>query len=249
MRKGRFIALAVAAAIAASCAGNHNESGAAEPFVPPVMPQGYSGTWVSYYPDGSMEAVREMKNGEISGAVTEYYRNGHIREKYTSIGGKLQGQYLRFHPNGDAESSATYKNGLLDGLLTQYYESGNLVRSTQMYASGKRDGIFTLFYRDGMKKAQFTYKGDQYYGEILTYYPNGQIIVSMNSPVNGRVRFFYQNGQLEAEYFLHDNVVDGKYAGYYPTGQVKRKGQYSHGNMTGTWYFYDKDGRESVTVY
>ena len=118
-----------------------------------------------------------------------------------------------------------------------------------MYASGKRDGIFTLFYRDGMKKAQFTYKGDQYDGEVLTYYPNGQIMVSMNSPANGPVRFFYQNGQLEAEYFLHDNVIDGKYVGYYPTGQVKRKGQYFHGNMTGTWYFYDKDGRESVTVY
>ena len=73
--------MAVAAALAVSCAGIHNESGAAEPFVPPVMPEAFTGTWISYYPDGSMESVREMKNGEISGAVTEYYRNGHIREK------------------------------------------------------------------------------------------------------------------------------------------------------------------------
>lgn len=98
MRIGQFIsAFGILVAMAAGCgAPDRKDSGGEGHAVQEEMPAGFTGTWMSYYPGGNVESVKEMKNGEVSGSVTEYYDNGKVREKYTRIDGKLQGQY---HPN------------------------------------------------------------------------------------------------------------------------------------------------------
>lgn len=238
-----------------ACAGKAPETKEAVPLtVPAPMPETFTGTWTSYYPNGQVEAVREMRDGKVWGAVTEYYQNGTVREKFTQIDGKLQGQFLRYHPNGDLELSCFYKDNLLDGTVTQYYESGNHIRSVQQYQAGKREGSNILYYRDGTIHGSFGFNNDKMEGDRVCYYPNGRLQEEILFTKSDRrssyiVKFYYENGQLSETYGLINRLMEGTYLSYYEDGSLRRKGQFANGERVGDWFSYDREGKETVVRY
>ena len=199
----------------------------------------------------------EENTAASGGIITEYYENGNVREKYTRIDGKLQGQYLRYHPNGDLDLSLFYKDNKPDGLYTWYYDSGNRVRSTQVFTDGERNSPLTVYYRDGMIKHIFGYSHDKMAGDIVSYYPNGQKQEEMHlgrpdtqdPALNGLVRFYYENGQISESFSYVNLKLEGPYRAYFPDGRVRREGQFSQGRRTGRWSTYEKDGTVSVYDY
>jgi hypothetical protein len=58
-----------------------------------------------------------------------FFRNGQLREEFSSLAGRLHGPYRTWHPNGKPAFEAFYEHGLLHGLCRQWNDRGKLLGS------------------------------------------------------------------------------------------------------------------------
>ena len=70
-----------------------------------------------------------------------------VKEKYTLVNGKIEGQYISWHDNGKVFIRTNYKNGEWDGLYEIYKYNGDKVQDCQN-KNGKMHGLRNM-YRDG----------------------------------------------------------------------------------------------------
>ena len=89
----------------------------------------FTGTTLSYHPNGQLESRIKYKNGLKDGLSESFHENGQLesRIKYKN-GSHVDGQVEIFYKNGTLESKTNYKDGQLDGLSEFFYEDGTLRR-------------------------------------------------------------------------------------------------------------------------
>ncbi len=66
--------------------------------------------------------------------------------------------------------------------------------------------------------------------------------------VNNMVKatYYYDNGQIQQEGFFKDGKLDGKWIAYDTTGNKKSIGEYSNGQKTGKWFFWNEANLSEV---
>ena len=69
-------------------------------------------------------SLKELETGQSVEA--EYYENGQLDWKATSVAGVWDGPYESYYENGQLEFKATYVAGERDGPYEEYYENGQL---------------------------------------------------------------------------------------------------------------------------
>jgi antitoxin component YwqK of YwqJK toxin-antitoxin module len=116
-----------------------------------------SGTWYSYFYDGSTES-EETFDDDSNSVETTWDSSGNKEAEIHKQHGHPHGISIRWHSNGNKESENNYKNGNLDGdcsswgidgniLQDNYYENGELIGGTSWQADGtiKSDQPYQLF--------------------------------------------------------------------------------------------------------
>jgi antitoxin component YwqK of YwqJK toxin-antitoxin module len=89
-------------------------------------------------------AVDGKKNGEFK----TYFKNGKL-EMLGQIKQNLnQGKWTYYYPSGQIESEGTFKDDLPDGTWKWFYENGNL-KEEGVYIKGNREGRWVMFDVDG----------------------------------------------------------------------------------------------------
>lgn len=114
---------------------------------------GFSGSMVEFYPDGSLLSRSEVLDGLLQGLTEGWYPNGQlqIQEHYTA--NVSDGLREKWYEDGRKKSEAMIVRGKLDGTFRSWHDNGQLAEQIQM-KQGNPDGEARAFYRSGFVKTQ-----------------------------------------------------------------------------------------------
>lgn len=86
----------------------------------------FSGTCVSYHPNGNVYELIRWQEGVQNGVRAEYYPDGTLKAKYPVENGLANGKYQSYHPNEQLEYEGTIQAGEKDGEWKRWNEQGKL---------------------------------------------------------------------------------------------------------------------------
>ncbi|MCB0408807.1 MAG: hypothetical protein KDD29_01220 [Flavobacteriales bacterium] len=100
----------------------------------------HNGELVSYYEDGTKEAIYEVKNGKENGKVEFFYpATNKLMEQGFYKNGEKDATWIKWSENGKKLAEANYKDGEKDGKWIIWDENG-IVRYEMEYTGGQRTG-------------------------------------------------------------------------------------------------------------
>jgi len=88
-----------------------------------------------YHASGNLKSETLISQDTLY--YTEYYDNGNIKTKGSSIGGNLQGRRTTYYENGNPKEDAGYSNGHLEGEYKFYNVEGVLEESSIAFQNQK----------------------------------------------------------------------------------------------------------------
>ncbi|MFP4488604.1 MAG: toxin-antitoxin system YwqK family antitoxin [Bacteroidales bacterium] len=183
-----------------------------------------NGTWLNYYPGGSIKEKGEYSNNSRTGSWTFYDREGNVVQ------------------------TGQYRNGRPDGLWQWYYPDGSLLREEEYY-QGKRDGDFTEYTREGEIISKGRYLDGERNGSwVITvgdHREEGDYIIGLRE---GWWRYYDDEGNtLYRGKYVQGNP-DGHHFYYYDNGRIKEEQYYDMGLRQRTWRKYNDEGMLEMTI-
>ncbi|MDR2036692.1 MAG: hypothetical protein LBQ60_02075 [Bacteroidales bacterium] len=117
-----------------------------------------TGTYTSYYPDGtSVFETGEIENGYRTGIWRFYANMGYIITESTYADGDLSGIQRSFYEDGTPYAEGDMVNGLKEGVW-QWYHTNGILSSSVTYSKGKKEGKQTMWDENGRKIKEEYYK-------------------------------------------------------------------------------------------
>lgn len=102
----------------------------------------HNGELVSYYEDGTKEAIYEVKNGKENGKVEFFYpTTNKLMEQGFYKNGEKDATWIKWSENGNKLAEANYKNGQKDGKWI-IWDDNSIVRYEMEYTGGQRTGVW-----------------------------------------------------------------------------------------------------------
>jgi hypothetical protein len=108
----------------------------------------YSGTYIEYFPSGSVQIEMNVLNGEKQGNTTLYFENGQKRELRSFKANKMDGTWITWNESGVRIAEATYRDGIKHGKWGIWDENGTH-RYEMFYTNGEKSGLWTIWDQDG----------------------------------------------------------------------------------------------------
>ena len=120
----------------------------------------YTGPYVHYFLNGTLNITGTFKNGRLSGLVTRYRKNGNISSEYRYKSGLMNGPAKAYYYDGKLNVYKNYKDNYLDGLAKTYF-SNCILKEESNYNEYGKDGKQIVYYSTAkIKKIEF-YKDGQ----------------------------------------------------------------------------------------
>ncbi len=188
----------------------------------------------TYYTNGSVNTVRELKNGKKHGYERKYnYEDGSLlSELYFSEGkqssvnagneknpGSLIKQTKQMSSNQGNFIKTFYEvNGKLEGEYTEQYTEGNKgMKAKGQYKNGLKVGLWVYENRSGKKIKEENY---------------------VNGKLNGKVTTFENDGKINKMFTYKEDVREGAYE-HYQYGKLSEKGTYVNNRVEGKRTYYN----------
>ena len=146
-----------------------------------------------YYPDGKLFRKISTINKILNGDLIEYYPNGNMKTKAHYVDGELNGELIIYFENGNIKEKSFIMGGTLNGDAFEYYPSGEL-KYKSFFKDGKKEGESLTYYENGKLKKKILYKNGVRNGEAAEYYESGII----------KQKAYFINDKLEKENLYYD---------------------------------------------
>ena len=91
--------------------------------------------YFEYYPDGKLFRKISTINKMLNGDSIEYYPNGNIKEKISFVDDKMNGEDIEYYENGVVKEKSYFINDEEEGEHFFYDEKGRLIK-TEVYKNG-----------------------------------------------------------------------------------------------------------------
>jgi antitoxin component YwqK of YwqJK toxin-antitoxin module len=182
------------------------------------------GLWKSFYVDGTQKSIGLLHEGMLDSVWIFYNEKGKIKEKINYLYGKKNGYYYTFGYFKNADS----------------VEIGYL-KSQELYLNNKKNGLSDYFFTNGTVRLSVNYVQGIKHGIAREYNREGRLISVID----------YRNGKaidVERINRYEDSVKVGVWKEFYPNGKIKRKMNYTNGELNGMVKEYDLSG-ELITAH
>jgi uncharacterized protein len=227
------------------------------------------GTWMEFYPDGTIRTEANYINNQLDGIYRQYerdgtitmimyYNEGIIREEETNAEMPVEIRQT-VYPGGKLKTSGAFRENIPVGIHRSYDEQGNVI-ATVIYDQkgrktaqgvvndrGERMGKWTDFYPGGSKKAEGEYRDNRRSGEWIFFSENSGVVQQgnyRNGLYHGTWQWYYPDGKIlrEEEYF--NGREDGISTEYSEEGEIIARGDYVEGEKEGEWVYTVGDHTE-----
>ena len=101
-----------------------------------------------YYPDGKLFRKISTINKMLDGDYLEYYANGNLKNKAFFKNDKQEGEYIAYYKNGAIMQKVLYKNGVRNGEAIAYYENG-VIEQKAYFVNGKKEKEHLYYDKNG----------------------------------------------------------------------------------------------------
>ena len=174
----------------------------------------------------------------------DYYENGNLKQKYTSIYDTIHVIY--YNEDGSLENSSRFvmsKDSAGVDIFTLYYKNGNKEKEHQM-TNGIQNGYSKHWTEDGFLW-HYSYRTDGLLdGDYLELYASGEIRAkAFFIKGEGYIQYYYENGKMMKQGNYSNNNEEGLWTFYYENGNKRSEGYYNNGKKEGTYKCWDKFGR------
>lgn len=117
----------------------------------------------------TLDTISGIKHTEI------YYNDSFLKEKYTSVNGKRNGEHSLYHHNGNIKSKSNVKDGKFEGPIHYYYSDGTLEQKGE-HKNGIRVGD-TFHYNKNGTLSKYSYYIDNiaYFQKKYEYGKDGNL--------------------------------------------------------------------------
>ena len=185
--------------------------------------QGY---WKKYE-KGTLVYEGRFVNDAPVGILTHYYTNGKIKSKSNFLSDKHKVEATFYDEQGKKASEGLFIDQQKEGEWKYYGDKENVVK-IENYKDGKKEGVWKTFSNQtaALLKEEY-YKNNKLNGPRITYFANGDTN-TVSSYIDGHAH--------------------GKYTSFYPDKKISYHGIYHNDKKTGTWDYYDVDGKQRKAV-
>jgi hypothetical protein len=149
------------------------------------QPEGFTGTWTTYYVNGQKANEVEFKNGNKDGTHTTYHDNGRKSVEQHYVAGTCSGTDRGWYADGAPAYEGIYVDGKQDGRWTHWSEDGRL-RSRREMRAGEYDGTNAYWHENGQKQYESTYRNGKKHGLDRAWTAEGELNWART----------YENGEL-----------------------------------------------------
>lgn len=104
----------------------------------------FTGTYLSFYDDNTLQSEVKVKDGEKHGKATIYFKNGHVNEIRSYKHNQMHGKWVMYNEHGIKISIARYKNGKKNGKWVIWNDYGNLLYELE-YDNGEKTGVWKKY--------------------------------------------------------------------------------------------------------
>ncbi len=119
----------------------------------------------TYYNNGKLKSIRDIKYGYLNGDVKIFYSNGNIKFEKTFKNGILNGDFNNYYPNGRVCFNAKYIDG--DVVFVRYFDKNG----------GHKNINFKTYYPNGKLEKEYVFDKNGYLIKGINYYVTGDIAI------------------------------------------------------------------------
>ncbi len=178
----------------------------------------------------------------ITGIHYSHYPNGQLETLAAMMNGELHGHYQRWHPNGRRAQEGTYAQGERVFLWRAWDEHGRLLGADAFHV-GNSGFTRVVYYPSGgvHKVKEYRIYGGQRckVGRHAIYYEDGSLqLVSHygeDGMRNGPTTSYYKGGAKKTELTWLNGVLHGAFTMYFPHGGKRAEGMYMNGKLHDTY--------------
>lgn len=201
----------------------------------------------TYYPNGSLQSIGELKDGKPVGNWKTYYPTGILKSEGSWSKGTLNGKWIFYTNFGDTSSVIEYNNGLKSGFSYEYFTDRivknyrNTIQAKYLYVNNTINGEAMLYNMDGSISDRIHYKNGKKEGIAISY-DNDRIVTIKR----------YRNDDIVERERLNRYSENGKKHGtwkeFYPDFHVQKEMNYSNGLLDGYYKEYDEKGNLLLAI-
>ena len=112
---------------------------------------------MSFYKNGKLKEIGQMKNGKMDDKWYFYYENGKKQyENHYYLGKQSNGEWKEYYENGSLKIKCPTMSGYLYGECKEYDEEGYLIRKCFMRDS-KKNGYEVEYNKSGKEISKTNY--------------------------------------------------------------------------------------------
>ncbi|MCU0369843.1 MAG: toxin-antitoxin system YwqK family antitoxin [Bacteroidales bacterium] len=116
----------------------------------------FTGISYDYYPDSTVKAVIELKNGEPDGVTKIYFENGQLEETRSFKKGMMHGKWESWNRDNIRIAEANYVDNKKDGKWFVWDNNG-VLRYDMTYKNGMKTGTWFMYDENGKLTDQKRY--------------------------------------------------------------------------------------------
>jgi len=163
-----------------------------------------------YFISGQKAWVAQIRNGQLSGSVKSFYKNGKLKYEGSYREAARHGSWTYYYKNGKPEKTLLYKDG--SGFVQKVYKKNG----KELISDGNGDytGTVLIGYKtllEGLLQGKLVngrmdgaWRATGHFGEAIDYFENGTFVKSETWGIDFPVkRIIYDI----TGYDLHENVV------------------------------------------
>lgn len=192
-----------------------------------------NGYYKTYYENGKLAQIGEVKSGERIGEWKIYHPNGDIFET-AIITENIYNIQDTWYRNGDK----MIENG--NGNYIAYYDTTDNVVEKGTFQNSKKEGLWKSFSPEsGELVVEINYKEGDEHGEYFYYSEYGNLLAEGNynfGKREGKWSWYYENGILESFVVYENGLKAGKQIFYTELGYEAKEEVYENGNLISEKY-------------
>ena len=191
------------------------------------------GKWTGTYSNGAIRYKGQFRNGKPFGTFLYYYPTGTLKAKMIYADSGHIARVTTYHLNGKPMAAGKYIDRKKDSTWRYFNDTDGKPVLEENYNEGVKNGPVIVYFAQTGKPSELTeYKNGKKNGRWIKYFPNGKVSTSgfyVNDTLQGKYQVFDITGRLLISGTYKNGLQNGTWITYDSLGKLQKKALFRNG--------------------